>query len=194
MPDQRGAKTVSLDERKRPIAVVGDAGVTEVDAAYQTAFDLGRYLASCGHYIICGGRFGVMEAVCKGCMQVGGASIGVLPRNKIDDANPYCTIIIPTVLGNHKTHATRNRNSVIVAGALCVFAIAGKAGTANELKLAQANKRRIFALHSPGDGWTPSRSRKHLFSSHPDLADALTAFGNYMHEKYPNIVWKNIQT
>src|SRR6476660_2147157 len=82
MPDQRGipvtvaVKIGSLDERKRPIAVVGDAEVTEPDAAYKTAFDLGRNLASRGHYIICGGRFGVMEAVCKGCMRVGGTSIG----------------------------------------------------------------------------------------------------------------------
>jgi uncharacterized protein (TIGR00725 family) len=115
------AKTDSLGERKRPIAVVGDADVTEGDAVYTTAFDLGRNLASRGHYIICGGRFGVMEAVCKGFMRVGDTSIGVLPRNKIDEANPYCTIIIPTVLGNHKAHQTRNRNSVIVAGALlCV--------------------------------------------------------------------------
>jgi uncharacterized protein (TIGR00725 family) len=189
MPVAVRTKIDSLGERKRPIAVVGDAHATKVDAAYQTAFDLGRNLASRGHYIICGGRFGVMEAVCKGCMQVGGTSIGVLPRNSVDEANPYCTIIIPTVLGNHKAHATRNRNSVIVAGALCVFAIAGEAGTANELKLAQANKRRIFGLHNPGNGWTPKPSRKGLFTSHTNLADALTACGNYMRSVYPDIVW-----
>jgi hypothetical protein len=116
-------------------------------------------------------------------------SIGVLPRNKIDEANRYCTIIIPTVLGNHKAHQTRNRNSVIVAGALCVFAIAGKEGTVNELNLAQANERRIFGLHNPGNGWTPDVGHQGLFTNHPNIAGALTACGNYMRSKYPDIVW-----
>jgi hypothetical protein len=42
-----------------------------------------------------------------------------------------------------------------IAGALCVFAIAGKEGTVNELNLAQTNKKRIFGLHRrafPVDG------------------------------------------
>jgi uncharacterized protein (TIGR00725 family) len=192
MPDQPvavAAKIDSLDERKRPIAVVGDAHVKEGDPVYNTAFDLGRNLASRGHYIICGGRFGVMEAVCKGCMRVGGTSIGVLPKNNINEANPYCTIIIPTVLGNHKAHPTRNRNSVIVAGALCVFAIAGKEGTANELNLAQENERRIFGLHNPGNGWTPDASHRGSFTSHANLADALTACGKYIRDTYLDIVW-----
>src|SRR5262249_39219522 len=175
------------DQRKRPIAVVGGANVP--DPVYTTAFDLGRNLAMRGHYIICGGRTGVMEAVCKGCMEAGGTSIGVLPENDITTANQYCTIIIPTVLGNHNSHPTRNRNSVIVAGALCVFAIAGENGTANELALAQENEKRIFGLHRPGGGWIPNPDRRPLFTSHENLADALTACGAYMRETYPDILW-----
>jgi uncharacterized protein (TIGR00725 family) len=142
MPDHRdipvaGVGAGDLDHRKRPIAVVGAANAkddTEVakkqfDEACDTAYQLGRNLASRGHYIICGGRFGVMQAACKGCMEVGGVSIGVLPKNDLRTANPYCTIIIPTVLGNHTDDYTRNRNSVIVAGALCMFAIGGGDGT-----------------------------------------------------------------
>jgi len=52
MPDQRGIPvTVAVKDRqlrrakRGPIAVVGDAEVTEPDAAYKTAFDLGRNLA-----------------------------------------------------------------------------------------------------------------------------------------------------
>ena len=47
-----------------------------------------------------------------------------------------------------------------------MFAIAGKEGTANELSLAQANNRRIFGLHNPGNGWTPGVGHEGSFTSH----------------------------
>jgi uncharacterized protein (TIGR00725 family) len=161
-----------LVHQKVPIAVVGGAKVKEnatdpeAEDACETARNLGRNLASRGHYVICGGRTGVMEAVCKGCMEAGGTSICVLPENNVEQANPYCTIIIPTVLGNHKSDPERNRNSVIVVGALCVFAIAGGNGTANELALAHKHKKQISASIIPPDGWTPPEGcGKGLFKS-----------------------------
>jgi len=178
--------------------VIGGAkkqeGTNEEDwrAALKTARQLGKVLAIRGHYVICGGRTGVMEAVCRGCAEEGGTSIGVLPDLNLDQANKYCTMVIPTVLGNHTAHPDRNRNSVIVAGALCVFAIDGGNGVINELELARGNSRRVFGLHNPGNGWNPGgiwQQDGSDFTLHATLGEALHQCGIYIRQKHPELVW-----
>jgi len=45
------------------VSVIGGSTVT--DEEYATAERLGRELGECGHEVVCGGRGGVMKAVCK---------------------------------------------------------------------------------------------------------------------------------
>ena len=61
---------------KRMITIIGgsEASSTEFEFAYQ----LGNLLAEAEYGIVCGGRSGVMEAVCKGSSEAGGFSIGIL--------------------------------------------------------------------------------------------------------------------
>ncbi|MFW6176625.1 MAG: Rossmann fold nucleotide-binding protein, partial [Thermoplasmatota archaeon] len=45
----------------------------------KNAEEIGKRLAKKGVTIVCGGRGGVMEAVCRGAKSEGGTTIGILP-------------------------------------------------------------------------------------------------------------------
>jgi uncharacterized protein (TIGR00725 family) len=70
-----------------------------------------------------------MEAVCKGVAAGNGTSIGILPGDETDAANPWVTIPVATGMGIA-------RNIVIVKSARAVIAIDGKYGTLSELAFA----------------------------------------------------------
>jgi uncharacterized protein (TIGR00725 family) len=167
----------------RPIAVIGAHTVT--NEQYRTAYQLGHALASRHYPIICGGRTGVMRAVAEGCCDARGICIGVLP-NLTDPVTPG-SIVIATDLGNADNPIANDvsRNRVLVRAALCVFAIHGGPGTANELRFAWEGNKRVFGLHNPPspqgyerqDTWGLSGGR---FSEHGSLKQALTAFEEWV--------------
>ena len=64
------------------VAVIGGAKCG--DDVCKMAYELGKKLAKEGHIPICGGLGGVMEAVCHGVRDEGGAAIGILPGEKED--------------------------------------------------------------------------------------------------------------
>ncbi len=116
-----------MAERKPVIAVIGGAECTateEMQAAY-----VGRLLAEHGVVLICGGRGGVMEAACGGAKAGGGLTVGVLPGDDPDEANPYVDVAIATGMGEA-------RNAVIIDSADGVIAIGGGYGTLAELAFA----------------------------------------------------------
>ncbi|GAH89607.1 unnamed protein product, partial [marine sediment metagenome] len=76
--------------------------------------------------LICGGLSGVMEAACKGAQSEGGVTIGILPGESRQAANPYVQIPIVTGIG----HA---RNLAVVKSAQAVIAIGGSYGTLSEI-------------------------------------------------------------
>jgi uncharacterized protein (TIGR00725 family) len=182
-----------------PIAVIGGHKVD--NDALDTARDLGRKLAGYGYAVICGGRnTGVMNAVCEGCAQEGGTSIGILPTLDVDTASKHCTIVVPTNLGNADDNPKMNRNWVIVPGALCVFAIAGTSGTRNELMIAKQMKKRVFGLHGPPEPeghsgptvWNANGSsftRYEAPSRDQNLADALRECGQYLRGINQDLGW-----
>ncbi|WP_160116241.1 hypothetical protein [Legionella busanensis] len=51
------------------------------------ALEIGRLLAKLGLMVVCGGRAGIIEAVCKGVSECNGISIGILPESTIEKAN-----------------------------------------------------------------------------------------------------------
>jgi len=64
-----------------PVGVIGPRRAS--DPQLEAAEAVGTTLGAMGLTIVCGGREGVMEAVCRGAARAGGLSIGLLP-----DADP----------------------------------------------------------------------------------------------------------
>ena len=107
-----------------PISVIGASRSDEETDRLAEA--VGRELAQRGATVVCGGLTGVMTAVCKGAKEAGGTTIGVLPGEDPNDANPWVDIPIPTGMG----HA---RNAIVVKTGLAVLAIDGAFGTLSEI-------------------------------------------------------------
>jgi uncharacterized protein (TIGR00725 family) len=124
---------------KLPIGVIGSNQPTEKQ--YQIAEQVGEEIASLGFSVVCGGRTGIMEAVCKGVKNKNGLSIGLLPEQDIVNANNYVSIPLATGVG-------LARNSIIAASALCLVAIGGGYGTLSEIAYGLQFKKSVFTLHS----------------------------------------------
>jgi len=90
------------------------------------AEEVGREIARRGATLVCGGMGGVMEAACKGAVAEGGLTIGILPGDNRNTANPYVKIPIVTGIGYA-------RNVAVVRTSQAVIAIDGSYGTLTEI-------------------------------------------------------------
>jgi uncharacterized protein (TIGR00725 family) len=120
-----------------PIAVIGPRDATQ--AQYAAAEAIGRGLAAMGLPILCGGRGGVMEAVCKGASEAGGLAIGLLPEPDPAVGNVYASVLIATGIGEA-------RNALIARAAHCVVAIGDSYGTLSEVALARQFGKLVIGL------------------------------------------------
>jgi hypothetical protein len=111
------------------IGVIGGSAPTAEEQSLAEA--VGRRLAEEGAVVICGGRGGVMEAVCRGAKGAGGLTIGILPGVSRRQANPYVDIPIVTGIGEA-------RNAIITRTAEAVIAVGGSYGTLSEIAFALA--------------------------------------------------------
>jgi uncharacterized protein (TIGR00725 family) len=68
------------------IAVFGSSRVPQDSPDYQHAFALGREIARRSARVVCGGRDGVMEAVCRGTSEAGGRALGVVIGDAVPNA------------------------------------------------------------------------------------------------------------
>lgn len=129
-----------------PISVIG--GNTCDEETGQLAETVGRELAKRGATVVCGGLGGVMTAVCKGAKEAGGTTIGILPREDRNEANPWIDIPIVTGIGYA-------RNSIVVKTGLAVLAIDGAFGTLSEIghALGQPDALTVVGLNT----WQLSR-------------------------------------
>lgn len=131
------------------IAVIGASSADETMLAISA--DVGSALGQKGWHLITGGGGGVMEAACRGHRagrvnaSCPGVTIGVLPFNEPEDANPFVDIPMPTGLG-------LARNAVIARAAAGLIAIGGCSGTLSEMALAWQFGRPIAAMVGAG-GW-----------------------------------------
>jgi uncharacterized protein (TIGR00725 family) len=150
--------------RKRTVAVIGASKCTKREAEFAEEF--GRMLAQDDVVIICGGRGGVMEAVCRGAQSVGGTTIGLLPGENPNTGNPFLSISIPTGL----SHA---RNALVVLAGEVVVAIGGNTGTLSEIALAKTYGREVVGLHT----WTAIRNDNVpldiVYTESPEIAHQL---------------------
>jgi len=67
-----------------------------------------------------------MKAACKGAISEGGTTIGILPGDSRQAANPYVQIPIVTGIGYA-------RNLIVVKSAQAIIAIGGSYGTLSEI-------------------------------------------------------------
>lgn len=126
-----------MQARRPQATVIGDSDAPpELCSA---AEQIGEMLARLGITVITGGRGGVMEAACRGAAKAGGTTVGILPSSEMNDANPWCSVVIPTGLG----HA---RNVVNVLGGDFVIALGSSAGTLSEVCFAWIHGRPILTL------------------------------------------------
>jgi uncharacterized protein (TIGR00725 family) len=115
--------------KDRPV-FIGVIGGGEVSPQFaRLAEEVGREIARRGAVLVCGGLGGVMEAACKGASEAGGLTIGILPGDNRQMANPFVKIPIVTGIGYA-------RNVAVVKTSQAVIAIDGSYGTLTEIAYA----------------------------------------------------------
>ncbi len=133
--------------KQKIIAVIGGGQCSKEEA--KIAEEVGRQLARQGAILVCGGLSGVMEAACKGASSEGGLTIGILPGESRQAANPYVQIPIVTGLGYA-------RNITVVKSAQAVIAIDGSYGTLSEISHALQSGIPVIGLNT----WSLSINNK----------------------------------
>ncbi|AGG06229.1 hypothetical protein C1G86_0560 [Dehalococcoides mccartyi] len=129
------------------VAVIGASKATSEEA--RLAEEVGKELALRQVTLVCGGMGGVMEAACRGASLNGGLTIGILPGNSREEANPYVQIPIVSSIGFA-------RNIMVVKSAQAVIAIGGAYGTLSEIAYALQIELPVIALNS----WSMSQNGK----------------------------------
>jgi uncharacterized protein (TIGR00725 family) len=127
------------------IAVIGDSSCSPEEA--RLAETVGELLAQQGVTVICGGLGGVMEAACRGAKSKGGLTVGILPGQDSNTANPWVDVPVVTSLGEA-------RNVVVVKSAQAVIAIGGRYGTLSEIAYALKSGIPVIGLNT----WSLSRN------------------------------------
>ena len=89
------------------VSVIGGSSVG--DRTYERTHELGRGLAARDHTVVCGGRGGVMEAVCRGASERDVRTIEILPGPDRSGANEYGETAIATGLGGVKCRGRSQR-------------------------------------------------------------------------------------
>ena len=120
-----------------PVAVLGPREASQEEK--DTARALGKRLANLGLTVLCGGRQGVMEAVCRGVQEGNGISVGLLPEDDWKSGNQFVSIPIATGIGIA-------RNALIARAAACAVAVGGGLGTLSEIALSLQFGKRVFGV------------------------------------------------
>ncbi len=121
------------------IGIIG-AGLCDRET-YELAREAGKLVTERGGIVLCGGLGGVMEGACRGAVEAGGLTIGILPGFKASEANPYIKIPIVTGL----SHA---RNVVLVRSSQAIISISGSHGTLSEIALALKMWKPVIGLRT----------------------------------------------
>jgi len=134
-------KTRQPSDRKIQIAVIGGRNASK--HVLGLAEEVGRRIAESGAVLVCGGLGGVMEAACRGAKQAGGVTIGILPADRLQDANPYVDAVVATGMGVA-------RNALVVHSCRGAVAVGGSYGTLSEIAFALQERKPVVSLKS----WT----------------------------------------
>ena len=132
---------------KRFIAVIGGGQCSKEEA--RMAEEVGQEIARRGAILVCGGMGGVMEAACRGAGSEGGVTIGILPGDNRQAANPYVQIPIVTGMGYA-------RNVTVVKSSQAVIAVGGSYGTLSEISYALQSGIPVIGLNT----WSLSKNKR----------------------------------
>ena len=121
------------------VSVIGGSTVSET--TYETAREVGQLVGARGHELVCGGLGGVMEAACRGAREEGGHTIGILPGENRERANPYVQTPLATGMGTA-------RNVLVVLNGDAAIAVAGATGTLSEIAIARDYGRPVAGLET----------------------------------------------
>lgn len=135
------------------MAVIGSGRCAQDSELARLAEAVGRGLAEAGVTVVCGAGPGVMEGAARGAADAGGRVIGIARGESVADANPYCTEVVASGIGNA-------RNLAVVASGEAVIAVGGEWGTLSEIGLARTVGHAVIALSS----WE--------LNGHGEMADA----------------------
>jgi len=120
------------------VSVIGSGAEHE-----RRAEEVGRLLAERGCTVVTGGGVEVMAAASRGAKKAGGATIGILPGEKRDDANEWIDHVVVTGIGH-------GRNLAVAASGQAVIAVGGSWGTLAEIGFARRLGRPVVILEP---GW-----------------------------------------
>lgn len=136
----------------RPRGYVGVVGPGQgaTPELVRQAVEVGRLLGQEGFVVVTGGLGGVMAGAARGCAEVGGTSLGLLPGDDRATANPHLTLTVPTGMGEM-------RNALLVRSSEAIIAIGSSWGTLSEIALARRTGVPVVLLEA-----------EHLLSPEPD--------------------------
>lgn len=126
-------------DKKFYIGVIGERMCNNKNS--RIAMEIGELIARENWILICGGMGGIMERACYGAMKNGGITIGILPGNSREEANPYLTFSIVTGIGE-------TRNSIVVKSSDVIVAISGNFGTLTEIAFAKLFDIPVIGINS----------------------------------------------
>jgi len=142
----------------KKIGIIGPNNKMCSKGLYEFGVQLGQQIATKDRTFVCGGLGGFMEAVCKGVKlsldTFNGQTVGILPDDTSDNANPFIDTAVATGQGIA-------RNIIIVQTADFIIAAGGGAGTLSEIAFAWQLKKKVLCL-TTFDGWAKELAGKNL--------------------------------
>lgn len=141
------------------IGIVGPGSAIS-RAESRAAYEVGALLANASATIICGGTGGVMESACRGAIEAGGTTVGVLPGGDMSEGNAWLTVSLPTGMGEM-------RNVLVVRGSAALICIGGSWGTLSEVAIAVRTRTPIVGI----GGWSVATSDGQKVKRHPPAVE-----------------------
>ncbi len=162
----------------KKIGIIGSNDKMCSRELYDFGVRLGKQIATKDRTLVCGGLGGFMEAVCKGAKQspgtFNGQTVGILPDDKSDTANPYIDIAIPTGTGIA-------RNIVIVQTADIIIAAGGGAGTLSEIAFAWQLEKKVLCV-TLFEGWAKELAGRNLDDRQNGLLESVNSIDEILNQ------------
>lgn len=155
---------IRLGHRKFVLAITGRRAVSPryTEELAQAAILAGKIATEFGLVVLTGGLSGVMERAAEGAKTAGGETIGILPSDRHDDANPFIDLALPSGIGIA-------RNYLIATACDAMLALPGGTGTLEEICFALDFGRPVISWGS----WNMEGVHKVDFPNENQLRDTL---------------------
>lgn len=146
---------------KLQIGVIGSAGPEEYQLkkpdmrAYKLAEEVGYLIGLNNIILVCGGKGGIMESVCRGCKRAGGITVGVVSGNVRRTCNKYVDVDIVSGMINCA------EENLIISMSDVLIILGGGSGTLQEISIAYRNNKPMIVIDGL-DGWGAKLSNQYL--------------------------------